>query len=317
MYKVFIDGQVGTTGLQIVERLKHRKDIELVEIPHEERKNLKIKSTYLNSSDAVILCLPDAAAVESVRLIDNKNVRILDASTAHRTADLWTYGLPELSNQQRVRIKDSTRVSVPGCYPTGFLLAIFPLIEFGIVPPDYPVCMNAVSGYSGGGRKLMEAYQEREKLFPKEELWSYRPYGLSLSHKHLPEMAKYSGLENKPVFIPSVGHFPQGMLVQIPLFTHLLAKGTSIHTIVDTYHKKYENESFIKVFPVNCENELDSGFLSPTKNVGTNQVELFVFGHESQAVIIARLDNLGKGASGAAVQNLNLMLGIKETEGLM
>ncbi len=317
MYKVFIDGQVGTTGLQIIERLKQHKDFEFVEIPFDERKNHSIKSDYLNSSDAVILCLPDAAAIESVQLIENKNVRVLDASTAHRTDEQWIYGLPEMSPQQRNKIKDSQRVSVPGCYPTGFILAMKPLVDSGIISPDNPVSVNAVSGYSGGGRKLIEAYKERENAGSIEELWSYRPYGLSLSHKHLPEMQKYSGLTNAPVFVPSVGHFLQGMLVQIPLSLQLLSKGTTIQTIVDLYREKYENEPFINVFPANFESELDGGFLSPTKNNGTNRLDLFVFGHDSQALIIARLDNLGKGASGAAVQNLNLMLGIKETEGLV
>ncbi len=316
MHKVFIDGQVGTTGLQIVQRIKDREDLELVEISQDDRKNATIKREIINSVDIVILCLPDTAARESVSLVENVNVKVLDASTAHRIDPTWIYGLPELDSFQRNKIKEARFVSVPGCYPTGFVLAITPLVKAGIVPADYPVTIQAVSGYSGGGRQLIETYKKRETEQDISKIWAFRPYSLQLSHKHVPEMQFYAGLKHKPFFVPSVGHFHQGMLVMIPLYRHLL-KGIDTAKIKEVYQNRYFNESFINVHEVNDMNELDSGFLSPTKCNDTNILDLMVFDNEEQILLIARLDNLGKGASGAAVQNLNLMLQVNESTGLI
>lgn len=318
MFKVFIDGQVGTTGLQIAERLQNRKDIELLEISADDRKNSGKKKEVINSSDAVILCLPDAAAKESVSLVENPDIRILDASTAHRVTPEWTYGLPEMVPEQRERIRHSRFVSVPGCYPTGVICALKPLISSGVLPADSPMIVNAVSGYSGGGRQLIEKYKEREQTRPVSELWSYRPYALQLQHKHLPEMQKYTGLERSPLFVPSVGHFYQGMLVMIPIPLSMTKPGTAKETIEQLLQNYYKNENFIHVMEVNeDENILDNGFLSPTTCNGSNRLELMVFGNDTQVVLIARLDNLGKGASGATVQNLNILMGQDESTGLV
>ncbi|MBU3914836.1 N-acetyl-gamma-glutamyl-phosphate reductase, partial [bacterium] len=263
MYNVFIDGQVGTTGLKIVDRLKDRQDVSLMEIPYDKRKDLEEKKKYLNSADLVILCLPDKAAKESVAMISNKKVKVLDASTAHRVDPEWTYGLPELSKDQREKIQTAKFVSVPGCYPTGFILETAPLIKSGIIPTDCPVTVNAVSGYSGGGRQMIEKYQEKEKEFPGQELWSYRPYGMQLAHKHVPEMKLYSGLRHEPLFIPAVGHFHQGMLVSVPLFASLLRKGTTAKNVHEVLSLYYEMEPFINVHPLNDMDRLRDGFLSP------------------------------------------------------
>jgi len=313
---IFIDGQVGTTGLQIYDRLKNRDDLSLLVIPEEDRKNKKIKHQFLNSADLVILCLPDEASKESVSLIENKAVKVIDASTAFRIDPDWTYGLPELDENQRNKICLARFVTNPGCYATGFILSIAPLIRSGIVPREYPVTIQAVSGYSGGGRQLIERYENRKKDFP-DQLWMHRPYGFQLNHKHLPEMQKYAGLAHPPHFAPAVAHFEKGMLVTVPLHVHLLNKGTTSEQIHEALSKAYENEPFIQVFPLNDFDSLDKGFLSPLECNGTNRLDLFVFGHEGQIQITSRLDNLGKGASGAAVQNLNIMLGIAENKGLV
>ncbi len=314
-HKIFIDGQVGTTGLQIVERLNSRSDISLMEIPHEHRKEYKIKKDFLNSADMVVLCLPDEAAKDSVGMVDDDRVKILDASTAHRTNDDWTYGLPELEPKQREKIRSAKRVSIPGCYPSGFLIGIAPLVRSGILAPDYPVTVNAVSGYSGGGRQLIEKYKNQEKK-PLEQLWSYRPYGLNLAHKHVPEMWKYSGLQHAPLFVPAVGHFERGMLVSIPLLTRLLKKNVVVENIHSQLSEYYADECFVNVCPLNDLDSLNNGFLSPIDCNGTNRIDLMVFGSQTQILVVARLDNLGKGASGAAVQNLNIMLGEEETKGV-
>ncbi len=316
MHKVFIDGKSGTTGLQITDRLRSHDSIEIIEIPEEKRKDPVEKRNYLNNADIVILCLPDSAARESVALISNEKVKILDASSAHRTDKKWTYGLPELISEQRSRIAQSNLVSVPGCYPTGFVLALAPLVRNEIVPENYPVAVHAVSGYSGGGRQLIEKYEEKESREPLEALHVFRPYGFNLNHKHLPEMQKYSGLKKPPVFLPSVGHFYKGMLVMIPFTIDALSPGASVRTITDILQQQYNDEQFVEVFPANHLESLEDGFLSPTVCNDSNRVEIMVFGNESRAIIIVRLDNLGKGASGAAVQNLNLMLGIEESRGL-
>jgi N-acetyl-gamma-glutamyl-phosphate reductase len=314
MKTIFIDGQHGTTGLQIGDRLKMRHDVELLEIPETKRKDAAAKAEYLNQADLVILCLPDGAAVESVSLITNPQTKVIDASTAHRTADGWVYGLPELHKTQRAHLLTATRVTNPGCYPTGFILALYPLIQRQIVPTDYPVTVHAISGYSGGGKRLIAKYQD----VPTDQLEAVasRPYALTLNHKHIPEMQKLTGLDFLPLFTPTVGNFYQGTLVSIPLLSwHLKHKpsATNVHEMLAAY---YADEHFVKVMPFGGEDALDAGFLSPTGCNGTNLIELFVFGHDEQILLVARLDNLGKGAAGAAVQNLNLMLGFNEYAGL-
>ncbi len=316
MYKIFIDGQVGTTGLKIVDRLKDRRDVSLMEIPYEKRKDVEEKRNYLNSADLVILCLPDKVAKESVAMISNKKVKVLDASTAHRIDPEWTYGLPEMSIEQRTKIQTARFVSVPGCYPTAFILETVPLIKSGIMARDCPVTINAVSGYSGGGRQLIEKYKEKEKEFPDQELWSYRPYGMQLTHKHVPEMKQFTGLQNAPMFIPSVGHFLQGMLVSVPLYTSILKNGTTAENVHAVLSEYYQDEQFINVHPLNDMDALQDGFLSPLECNNTNRLDLLVFGNDKQIYLSARLDNLGKGASGAAVQNMNIMLGEEEDKGL-
>ncbi len=315
MTDVFIDGQAGTTGLRIRERLAAREDVTLMEIPGASRKDPEARRRYLNEADIVVLCLPDDAAREAIRLISNSHVRVLDASTAHRVADGWVYGLPELDAGQRGRLRGAARVSNPGCYPTGFVLLTRPLVDAGIVPGGARLSCHAVSGYSGGGRRLIERYEARSAEHP-ETLWNVRPYGLDLNHKHLPEMARYSGIDRAPVFSPMVGHFAQGMLTMIPLHTDTLGEGAGPETVHACLEARYRDEPCVEVFPLGAEDALDAGFLDPLAANGTNRIDLFVYGCDARVLLVARLDNLGKGASGAAVQNLNLMTGAGELAGL-
>ncbi len=315
MYKIFVDGQVGTTGLQIHRHLQDRDDIQLVQIEDQDRKNVAVKKELLNSSDLVILCLPDDAARQSVALIDTDEVKVLDASTAHRVNEDWVYGLPELSSEQRNRIGSARFVSNPGCYPTAFILPLAPLIRDGLLPADSLISALAISGYTGGGRKLIEQYEQRLKA-DRNEFWPIRPYGLQLNHKHLPEMQHFSGLDSTPLFTPSVGPFAQGLLLHIPLFRSQLSAGVDLDCVYEALLSRYRGEACIKIHPVNDDTALDDGFLDPQENNDTNRVDIFLYGSERQLLLIARLDNLGKGASGAAVQNLNLMLGCEELYGL-
>ena len=315
MTDVFIDGQAGTTGLQIRERLAVREDVNLIEIPEASRKDPEVRRRYLNEADVVILCLPDDAAREALRLISSNHVRVLDASTAHRVADGWVYGLPELDAGQRERIRGAARVSNPGCYPTGFVLLVRPLVDAGIVSGDARLSCHAVSGYSGGGRRLIERYEARSAECP-DALWNVRPYGLDLDHKHLPEMARYSGIGRAPVFSPMVGHFEQGMLTMIPLHTDTLGEGAGAEAVHACLEARYRDEPCVEVHPPGDGDALDAGFLDPLAANGTNRIDLFVYGNDDQVLLVARLDNLGKGASGAAVQNLNIMTGAGELAGL-
>lgn len=312
--RIFIDGQEGTTGLQIHERLRGRRDISLLEIEPEARKDPEAKRALLREAEVAILCLPDAAAVESAALA-GPQTRVLDASTAHRVHADWSYGMPELSADTRQRIRSARRVANPGCWPTGFLLLVRPLIDIGLLPRDYPVSCHGQSGYSGGGKKLIAAHQAQARS-GDSPAWTVRPYGFSLTHKHLPEMRRYSGLHAAPVFCPSVGDYYQGMLVHVPLQIGALTRGTTPEAVRDLLATHYAQEPFVRVRPVNDSAALDQGYMSATALNGTNLIELFVFGTREQLLLSARLDNLGKGASGAAVQNLNLMLGIPETTGL-
>lgn len=315
MKTVFVDGQEGTTGLQIYDRLKDRDDIELLEIPNEKRKDIPTKTEYLNQADLVILCLPDDAARESVSLIRNPQTKVIDASTAHRTAKGWVYGLPELKASQREAIRSSERVANTGCYAAAFILLSYPLISQGIMPVDYPAVVHGASGYSGGGKKLIGVYENPDNDEPAS--FSYRPYALDLTHKHLPEMQRWTGLIQPPLLFPSVGNFYNGMLVSVPLISKSLDKQVAAKDVWELLYAYYESESFIRVMPFKSDEFLDNGFLSPTTCNGTNRVDVFVFGHEQQILLVARLDNLGKGASGGAVQNMNIMLDIDERKSLL
>ena len=307
---VFIDGQAGTTGLELAARLRAHDSIDLIEIDDASRKDADARRAFFERADVSVLCLPDDAAREAATLTND--CRLLDASTAHRVHDDWVYGMPELTPTSRRAIETAKRVSNPGCYPTGFILSVRPLIEAGWLAADLPLRVHAVSGYSGGGNKLIDRYtncQDGEYLT--------KPYGLSLAHKHVPEMRAYSGTVSAPLFNPMVGHFYKGMLVQVPLFMRELTRRVRADDITNLLRERYTDEPFVQVFPTAPdEGVLDDGFLSPTVTNGTNGLDMMVFGHDEQVTIVTRYDNLGKGASGAAVQNLNLMLGLPETTGL-
>jgi N-acetyl-gamma-glutamyl-phosphate reductase len=311
--RVFIDGQAGTTGLQISQRLAERDDIEVKEIDPAERKDPHARARLFAEADVAILCLPDAAAIEAVALADGQ-CRIIDASTAHRVDEQWCYGLPELSDAQRNAIQEAPCVSNPGCYPQGFILMLRPLIEAGFVSAELPLSMHAISGYSGGGRALID----QRNAFTDDEIKrrNTEPYGLTLQHKHVPEMGHYAGSNITPLFTPAVGHYYQGMLVQVPLFIQNLERAATIEDLHGLLAARYADEPFVSVLEPGAEGSLDGGFLNPTACNDTNRLEIMLFGHAEQVLLVARYDNLGKGAAGAAVQNLNLMIGVDESTGL-
>jgi N-acetyl-gamma-glutamyl-phosphate reductase len=311
--KVFVDGQHGTTGLKIHERLNGRNDIEVLQIPDAKRKDPMAKKEFLNMADIVFLCLPDDAARESVSLIQNSSVCVIDGSTAHRVAEGWTYGLPELKKEQRDLIKKSKRITVPGCHAAGFVLMLYPLVAQGIVAPDYPVTCHAVAGYSGGGKALIADYTgENVPDFIKNP----RPYSLALNHKHLPEMTRIVGLSRPPVFSPTVVDVYNGEIVSIPLVPDRLEKRLSAAEIRELLAEYYDGEHFVKVMPYPADDFLKNGFLTFIDCNGTNNLEIFVFGNADRVLLSARYDNLGKGASGTAVQNMNIILGLDESTGL-
>ena len=310
MVKVYIDGQEGTTGLKILERFKDRSDIELLRIDEDKRKNNDERRKLINSSDYTFLCLPDAAAKEAVAMAEDR-VRIIDASTAHRTNPDWAYGFPELGADFRKKIESSNRVAVPGCYASGFASMVYPLVKLGIMPADYPVSVHAVSGYSGAGKKAIAVYESADR---PADFDSPRQYALPQQHKHLPEMQKICGLDYAPAFNPLICDYFSGMVVSLPIHTRLLAKKYNADDVRNALSEYYAETFFVKVMP---EGEPADGFIGANNLSGTNLMELFVNGNDDRLIICSRLDNLGKGASGAAVQCLNIMMGIDEKTGLI
>ena len=307
--KVYIDGQEGTTGLKIFERFENRSDIQIIKINPDLRKDLAERKKMINQSDYTFLCLPDVASIEAVSLIENSNVKIIDASTAHRTNSQWAYGFPELSSDFRSKIENSSRVAVPGCYASGFVSLVYPLIKLGIINPDYPVTSHAISGYSGGGKNMIAEYESAHKPL---EYFSPRAYGLNGNHKHLSEMQTICGLDYKPCFNPIVDDFFNGMLVSVPLTARLLAKEISALDVHAELSKYYKDEFFLQVMPFQ-----DSGFLGTNNLAGSNNLQIFVAGCDDRILLSARLDNLSKGASGAAIQCMNIMMGIDEKTSLI
>ncbi len=307
---IYIDGKEGTTGLQIYDRLAGREDIVLLLIDEDRRKDAAERKKLMNAADLVFLCLPDAAAVEAAALVENPGTRIIDASTAHRTAPGWVYGFPELGPDRRAAIRGAKRVANPGCYATGFISLTAPLVKRGVLSPDAPLACHAVSGYTGGGKKAIAQYEAAER---EEELKSPRHYAVTLAHKHIPEMMQVCGLTKKPLFMPMICDFPQGMVVTVPLYLESLAGHQTLESLRALYRDFYAGARFVTVRP---DDAPACGFIGSSNLAGTNDLQIFVCGNGEQAMLCARLDNLGKGASGAAVQNMNLMLGLPEETGL-
>jgi N-acetyl-gamma-glutamyl-phosphate reductase len=310
--KVFVDGLSGTTGLKIHERLSLYTELDMIKIDYDKRRDPGERAKCLNEADIVFLCLPDDASREAVSLVTNPNTRVIDASTAFRTSSEWTYGLPELSKAHREAVKASKRVSNPGCHATAFILSVYPLIAHQVMSPEYPVTCQSLTGYSGGGKALIDKYEQNDGK--NDYTKAPRPYGLSLNHKHLPEMTLHSGLKEAPVFVPVLGNNYKGLAVMVPIHTKLLSKqmnGKNIHELISEH---YLEDKFVSVMPYADDSILFDGAVDITACNDTNHAEIFVFGNDAKgsAVIMTRLDNLGKGASGAAIQNMNLMLGFEE-----
>ncbi len=314
-YKVFVDGQEGTTGLQINEYLAKRSDIELLKIDADKRKDLAERKRLINASDVTFLCLPDDAAKESVSLVDNPNTCIIDASTAHRVNPAWTFGLPELAGDQRAKIKASKRIANPCCHASAFILALNPLFAAGLLPADTQIAANSITGYSGGGKKMIADY-EAAGASPTQ-LKAPRSYALGLAHKHLPEMCAYAGLTVEPIFQPIVGPFYKGLAVTAYLHPKQFTRKATPADVQKILADYYAGEAFIRVAPIDLEGNTEGGFFNVEANNGSNRVDLFVFGNDDRMLIVGRLDNLGKGASGAAVQAMNVHLGVEESLGLV
>ncbi|MDP1524671.1 MAG: N-acetyl-gamma-glutamyl-phosphate reductase [Rhodocyclaceae bacterium] len=309
-YAVFVDGQEGTTGLQINELLAQRSDVELIKIDADKRKDLAERKRLINASDITFLCLPDEAAKESAALVDNPKTCLIDASTAHRVNPDWAFGLPELAKGQRDQIRAAKRISNPGCHATAFILAVKPLVAAGLLPADTQLACNSITGYSGGGKKMIEQYQSPQRIDAP------RPYALTLIHKHLPEMGYYTGLTQTPIFQPIVGPYYKGLAVTVYLHPAQFSKRVTPGDLQQLLTEYYAGEHFIRVAPTGIGGNTDGGFFNVEGSNDTNCVDLFVFGSEERMLVVARLDNLGKGASGAAVQSMNLHLGVDEGLGL-
>lgn len=311
--KVFVDGSEGTTGLQLNERLARRPELEQIRIDPECRKDPAARAECLNAADVAFLCLPDDAARESVALVTNPRTVVIDASTAHRVDPAWAYGLPELGAEYRERIRSSNRIANIGCHAAAFVLAVRPLVRSGLLPADFPVSAFSLTGYTGGGKKMIAEYEDATR----DTLRSPRPYALGLTHKHLPEMRVHAGLAEPPLFNPVVGPYPQGLAVTVPLPLAKLPGRPALARVHEVLSEAYAGERFIRVYALGDAAALDAGQLDVQACNGTNRADVLVFGHEQQAVVIVRLDNLGKGAAGSAVQCMNLRLGLDEAEGLI
>jgi N-acetyl-gamma-glutamyl-phosphate reductase len=311
-YRAFVDGQEGTTGLRIHEYLAQRDDIEVLRIDADKRKDAAERARLLNAADVAFLCLPDAAAKEAAALVTNPNTCLIDASTAHRTAPGWAFGLPELAPSQRQLIRDSKRISNPGCHASAFILLLRPLVDAGLVPPGLPISASSITGYSGGGKKMIEQYEAGGDA----RLDAPRPYALGLGHKHVPEMTAHTGLVTKPIFLPIVGKFYKGLTVSVPLHLSQLSAGATPESVQAAFEKRYAGERFVRVMPLRDAPTLEDGFFDVQACNDTNRVDIFVFANDHQLILMARLDNLGKGASGAAVQSMNVHLGVDESKGL-
>lgn len=324
MFKIFVDGEAGTTGLQIRERLEKRSDLEILKIDPELRKDVNERQRLINASDVTFLCLPDAAAVESAALCTNPNTCVIDASTAHRTNPAWTYGMPELSKAQREAISKAKRIANPGCHASGFILGVYPLVESGILPRTANLAAYSITGYSGGGKKLIAEYEDESALGHKAgeslPIMAPAPYALALSHKHIPEMKKYCELENTPFFNPVLGPYYKGMAVTVALFANQLSKKVGPQDLTDILKEHYAGSNFVTVMPYEATPAetpaLINGRLNPTICNNTNNACIQVFGNETVMQVTTIIDNLGKGASGAAIQNMNIALGLDETLGL-
>lgn len=308
MIKVFIDGQEGTTGLKIVERIENRNDVELIRIKAELRKDVAERKKLINQSDITFLCLPDISAIEAVSLVENDNVKIIDASTAHRTNNDWAYGFAELSKAHREKIRKSNRVAVPGCHASGFLALVYPLISSGIMPKDYPLVCNSITGYSGGGKKMIKEYESIDRDY---FLNSPRQYGLTQMHKHLKEMTHIGQLKFNPIFNPIVADYYSGMQVTVPIFSKLLNKCLGVNDIYNLFKKHYKNQQLFEV----C-NMGNSSYLPANMMSGSDRMKVLIGGNDERVLLTALFDNLGKGASGGAVQCMNIMLGIDESTSL-
>lgn len=307
--RVYIDGQSGTTGLQIYERIGARDDLELLRIDEDKRHDVEERRKFLNAADIVFLCLPDQGAVEATQLVENPDVCIIDASTAHRTNPGWTYGFPELSHAQRAAIAASKRIANPGCHATGFISTVAPLVRMGILPPDYPLTCYSLTGYSGGGKKMIAAYEDAAR---PEELSAPGIYGLGLTHKHLPEMRAVCGLTRDPVFMPVIDDYYKGMATSIMLHNELLEGRPTAQQIRERLAEYYADERFVSVLPFGSTAQT----LYANELAGTNELHIAVCGNDERTAVVALFDNLGKGASGAAVQNMNIVLGLDEATGL-
>ncbi|MCR5727883.1 MAG: N-acetyl-gamma-glutamyl-phosphate reductase [Lachnospiraceae bacterium] len=313
MKKIFIDGAEGTTGLKIFERFKDRTDIEILKIDSELRKDEAERKKFINASDITFLCLPDAAAIEAVKLVENPDTVIIDTSTAHRTVEGWAYGFPELDKDQRAKIASSKRIGNPGCYATGFISLVNPLVKEGILPKNYPLSCFAVSGYSGGGKKLIAQYEDADR---DKKFGAARMYGWGQTHKHLKEMQIITGIDKAPLFSPLTTDYFSGMMVQVLLFADMLSKKVSPAELRDILAKYYEGERFVKVAPFGADADKGNVIFSDEMS-GRDDLVIYVTGNDDRIVVASSFDNLGKGASGAAIQNMNIVLGIDEATGLV